>query len=109
MPAPNDSLKDLLSRSSEINVSVTGRKSGRSISIPIWFVFQNDQLYHLPVHGSDTQWYKNLLKNPMIRIALRGAEAEFRAVPVNDAAWVSSVVGKFRSKYGSNDVKKYYS
>jgi deazaflavin-dependent oxidoreductase (nitroreductase family) len=109
MPAPNDALKDLLSRSSEINISVTGRKSGRSISIPIWFVFHDDQLYLLPVQGSDTQWYKNLLKNPTIRIALRGAEAEFRAVLISDAARVSSVVEKFRGKYGSSDVKKYYS
>jgi deazaflavin-dependent oxidoreductase (nitroreductase family) len=109
MPAPNDALKDLLSQSSEINISVTGRKSGRTISVPIWFVFQDDQLYLLPVQGSDTQWYKNLLKNPMIRIALRGAEAEFRAVPISDAARVSSVVEKFRGKYGSSDVKKYYS
>jgi deazaflavin-dependent oxidoreductase (nitroreductase family) len=109
MPAPNDALKDLLSRSSEINISVTGRKSGRSLSVPIWFVFHDDQLYLLPVQGSDTQWYKNLLKNPMIRIALRGAEAEFQAVFISDATEVSSVVEKFRGKYGSNDVKKYYS
>jgi deazaflavin-dependent oxidoreductase (nitroreductase family) len=109
MPAPNDALKDLLSRSSEINISVTGRKSGRTISVPIWFVFHDDQLYLLPVQGSDTQWYKNLLKNPMIRIALRGAEAEFQAVFISDAAEVSSVVEKFRGKYGSSDVTKYYS
>jgi deazaflavin-dependent oxidoreductase (nitroreductase family) len=109
MPAPNDALKDLLSRSSEVNISVTGRKSGRSISIPVWFVLQDDQLYLLPVQGSDTQWYKNLLNNPTIRIALRGAEAKFQAVLISDAARVSSVVDKFRSKYGPSDVKKYYS
>jgi deazaflavin-dependent oxidoreductase (nitroreductase family) len=105
VPARNDSLKDLLSRYREINISVTGRKSRRTISVPVWFVIQDDQLYLLPVHGSDTQWYKNLLKNPTIRIALRGAEAESRAVFISDAARVSSVVEKFRCKYGSSDVK----
>jgi deazaflavin-dependent oxidoreductase (nitroreductase family) len=109
MPARNDALKDRLSRYREINITVTGRKSGRAISIPVWFVLEDDKLYLLPVQGSDTQWYRNVLKNPVIRIDARGAQAEFQAVPVTDAARVSSVVEKFRDKYGANDVKKYYS
>ena len=109
MPARNDALKDRLSRYREINISVTGRKSGRSISIPVWFVLEDDKLFLLPVQGSDTQWYKNVLNNPMIRIDARGAEAKLKAVPVTDASQVSSVVEKFRAKYGTNDVKKYYS
>ena len=109
MPARNDALKDRLSRSREINISVTGRKSGRTISIPVWFALEADKLYLLPVQGSDTQWYKNALHNPKIRIDARGAEAEFHAVPITDAARVSSVVEKFRQKYGAGDVKKYYS
>jgi deazaflavin-dependent oxidoreductase (nitroreductase family) len=109
MPAPNDALRNRLSRSREINITVTGRKSGRSISIPVWFVLDDDTLYLLPVQGSDTQWYKNVLKNPSIGIEAGGAEAEVRAVPVKDATKVKSVVEKFRDKYGANDVKKYYS
>src|SRR5712664_764512 len=109
MPARNDALKDRLSRYREINISVTGRKSGRTISIPVWFVLEDDKLYLLPVQGSDTQWYKNVLKNPSIRIDVRGAEAEFNLVPITDATQVSSVVQKFRAKYGTNGVKKYYS
>ncbi len=108
-PTRNEALKDRLSRSREINISVTGRKSGRAISIPVWFVLEEDKLYLLPVQGSDTQWYKNVLNNPTIRIDARGAEAEFKGVPVTDATQVSSVVKKFRDKYGAGDVKKYYS
>ena len=104
-----DSLKDHLSRYREIKITVTGRKSGRSISIPVWFVFADDKLYLLPVKGSDTQWYKNALKNPAMRIDARGAEAEIKAVPTTDAAQVKSVIEKFRAKYGAGDVKKYYS
>ena len=109
MPTRNDALKVRLSRSREITIAVTGRKSGRTISIPVWFVWEDGKLYLLPVQGSDTQWYKNVLKNPSIRIDARGAEAELKAVPITDAKQVSSVVEKFRSKYGANDVKKYYS
>ena len=109
MPAQSDALRDNLSRSSEINITVTGRKSGRTISIPIWFVADANRVHLLPVQGSDTQWYKNVLKNPSIRVNARGAQGEFQAVPITDSARVSSVVEKFREKYGANDVKKYYS
>jgi len=109
MPTPNDALKDRLSRSREINITVTARKSGRPVSIPVWFVWEDDKLYLLPVKGSDAQWYKNMLKNPSTRIDARGAEAELNGVPVTDPKQVSSVVEKFRTKYGASDVKKYYS
>ena len=108
MPARNDALIDRLSRYHEINITVIGRKSGRTISIPVWFVLDDENLDLLPVQGSDTQWYKNVLVNPLIRIVAGGAEAEFKAVPIADAKQVSSVVAKFRAKYGAKDVKKYY-
>lgn len=108
-PPQKDALKDQLSRSSEIKISVTGRKSGRTISIPIWFALDGDKIYLLPVQGSDTQWYKNVLKNPSIRIGAGSVEAESKAVPITEAKEVASVVEKFRAKYGKGDVKKYYS
>ena len=108
-PPSNDALKSHLSRSREINITVTGRKSGRTISIPVWFVLEDGKLYLLPVTGSDTQWYKNVLKNPSIRIEAGAEKAELRAVPVTDPKQVTSVVEKFRAKYGASDVKKYYS
>ena len=109
MPTQNDSLKDRLSRYREITISVIGRKSGRPSSRPVWFVLEDDNLHLLPVQGSDTQWYKNVLKNPKIRIDARGTEGEFKAAPVTDPMQVQSVVEKFREKYGAKDVKKYYS
>ncbi|MFZ0731922.1 MAG: nitroreductase/quinone reductase family protein [Candidatus Sulfotelmatobacter sp.] len=109
MPTKTTTLKDHLSRVHEIHITVTGRKSGRSITNPVWFVFEGDTLYLLPVEGSNTQWYKNVLKNPLMRIKAGSAEDEFKGVPVTDAARVKSVIEKFRAKYGAGDVKKYYS
>ncbi len=110
MPAQNNNdLTDRLSRSDEIKISVKGRKSGRTISIPVWFALEGENLYLLPVQGSDTQWYKNVLQNPSIRVDAGGAGTELRAVPITDNKQVSSIVDKFRAKYGANDVKKYYS
>lgn len=108
MPTADDSLRAQLSRASEITISVTGRKSGRTISNPVWFVLDGDKLYLLPVRGSDTEWYKNVLKNPTIRVEAAGAEAELRAVPITGDK-VAPVIETFRKKYGVSNVKKYYS
>jgi hypothetical protein len=109
MSTSKDSLKERLTRYRQIKISVIGRKSGRTISIPVWFVLEGEKLYLLPVQGSDTQWYKNVLQNPSIRIDARGVEAGFRSAPVIDANGVKSVIEKFRDKYGVKDVTKYYS
>lgn len=109
MPVQKHSLRDQLSQTNEINISVIGRKSGRMISNPIWFVLDGDKLDLLPVKGSDTQWYQNVLKNPSIKLEAGGAAAESKAVPVTDSLQVANVVEKFRKKYGPGDVKKYYS
>jgi deazaflavin-dependent oxidoreductase (nitroreductase family) len=109
MPTPNNMLKDRLARYRQIEISVIGRKSGKAISIPVWCVMEGDKLYLLPVQGSDTQWYKNVLQNPTLRIDARGVEAAFRGVPITGAKAAKSVVEKFREKYGAKDVKKYYS
>jgi deazaflavin-dependent oxidoreductase (nitroreductase family) len=108
MPSSAETLKDRLARYREIKLSVIGRKSGKAISNPVWFVAEGDTLYLLPVHGSETQWYKNVLKNPTIRVDARGAEAEFQAKPITKSDSVKSVIEKFREKYGAADVKKYY-
>jgi deazaflavin-dependent oxidoreductase (nitroreductase family) len=109
MRTPKNDLKDRLARYRQIKLSVIGRKTGQTISIPVWFVLEGEKLYLLPVQGSETQWYKNVLCNPSIRIDARGVGAELRATPVTDAKAVKSVIEKFRNKYGAGDVKKYYS
>ena len=105
----NDDIKDRLARYHQIKISVIGRKSGKTIAIPVWFALEREKLYLLPVQGSETQWYKNVLKNPSIRIDARDAEAGFQAVPVSDAKAMNSVIEQFQQKYGAEDVKKYYS
>jgi deazaflavin-dependent oxidoreductase (nitroreductase family) len=110
MPTAKDSLKDRLARYRQITITVIGRKSGRKISIPVWFTFEdNNTLWLLPVQGSDTQWYKNILHNARIRIAANGKERVFRATPITDPEAVQHVVETFRGKYGASTVKKYYS
>jgi deazaflavin-dependent oxidoreductase (nitroreductase family) len=104
-----EKLKRELARNEEIELTVVGRKTGRKSSRPVWFVVEGDRLYLLPVTGSDSEWFRNILKNPRITISVAGEKAEFTAEPVQDPNIVASVVDKFREKYGASEVKKYYS
>lgn len=97
-----------LQSTQEIQLTVTGRKSGREITIPVWFAQEGDRLYLLPVNGTDSDWYKNVLKEPTIRLAAGGAQVTARAKPIEDPACVARVVDMFRAKYGSESVDSYY-
>jgi deazaflavin-dependent oxidoreductase (nitroreductase family) len=101
-------LKDL-STANEIDLTVKGRKSGQDISRPVWFVHEHDKLYLLPVQGSDTNWYRNVLKNLNVKISAQRQELSGKARTITDDNKVKEIVEKFRSKYGNSDVQKYYS
>jgi len=105
--AHND-LARALESSREIELTVTGRTSGREISIPVWFVREGDDLFLVPVRGSGSDWYKNVLKAPTIRLAAGKAQLTARATPITDAARVGEILDKFRDKYGAKEAAAYY-
>jgi deazaflavin-dependent oxidoreductase (nitroreductase family) len=98
-----------LKNTDEVEITVTGRKSSRSHTNPVWFVQEGETLFLLPVKGSDSDWYKNVLKTPTISVAANGVEWNAKAKPITDATRVQEIVSKFRARYGTDQVKKYYS
>ncbi len=51
-------------------LTTTGRLSGRPHEIEIWFGIQNNILYLLSGGGDKSDWVKNLLKNPSVRVRI---------------------------------------
>ena len=96
-----------LQGASEIEITVTGRTSGRSLTYPIWFALDGDKLYLIPVKGSDTEWYKNVRKTLSIRLEARGKTLIVGPRFLTDQAHLDQVLEKFRAKYGRT-VKSYY-
>ncbi len=101
-------IKRALADEREVELTVSGRKSGREISIPVWFVEEGDSLYLVPIHGSDSDWYKNVLKTPTVRVTADGAQITAEATAISDPAEVEEVLGKLRAKYGARDVQEHY-
>ena len=105
---PKADLHRRLNSANEITLSVKGRKSGKNIPRPVWFAYEGNTLYLLPVQGSDTSWYKNLLVDPTLKISVNGTEISARGKPITDSNRIDDIVRKFKSKYGEGDVKRYY-
>jgi deazaflavin-dependent oxidoreductase (nitroreductase family) len=98
-----------LARVKEVEITVTGRKSRRSISTPVWFLHEGQKLCLVPVNGTDSNWYKNVLAEPTMQISAAGSKVTVKANPIFDSRKVADVVERLRSKYGAGEVKKYYS
>ena len=99
-------LFERLDKASEITLSVKGRKSARDIPRPVWFVHESNTLYLLPNYGSDTNWYRNFLANPTLKISEVAVKKYPQEGAITDSGRVKDVLSKFSSKYG--DVRKYY-
>ena len=72
-------------------------------------MLEGKALYLLPVKGSDSEWYKNVLEDPAIGVSADDVDWTGTATPITDPAKVREVVEKFRAKYGPGEIKKYYS
>jgi len=104
----NSEIQKALDSSVELQITVTGRRSGREFTTPVWFVLEGKTVFLMPVRGSKNQWYKNVLKSRRIKISSGKVSLELSAKPIDDLKRVASVADKFRKKYGVADVKKYY-
>jgi hypothetical protein len=101
-------LRNASEKSMEIELTVTGRKSQRKISRPVWFVYEDNSLYLLPIQGSETNWYKNILHDSDVKLSVAGQQYNGKSKTISDSNKVKEVVNKFISKYGESEVSKYY-
>ena len=92
----------------EVELGTVGRITGRQTSHPVWFVRRDDTLLLLPITGSDSNWYKNIVASPTIHLAADGAELNTEGTPITDPGRVRSVVDDFRAKYGADQVARSY-
>jgi deazaflavin-dependent oxidoreductase (nitroreductase family) len=102
------SFEAALERTDEIELTTTGRVTGKPISCPVWFVKRGGKLYLVPGDGTGSQWYKNLLKTPAVRLAARGAQYSAMATPITDAGMFAQMLDYFRAKYGEQSVDSLY-
>ena len=94
---------------SELEITVKGRKTSKSRSTPVWFVDEGNKIYLLPVKGSDTEWFKNVLKDPKMTLSVGRISIHVKAEPITKHDQVQKVIGSFAKKYGGiSEIKRWY-
>ena len=89
-------------------ITVVGRRTGRSITLPVQFVHEGNKILLLPFMGKKTSWYANLTKHPAITIDIRGTQLKGNAELSTDGALLAAVVEKFKAKYGESNIADFY-
>ncbi len=97
-----------MTKEKEIELTVTGRKSRKLIPRPVWFVLKGSELFLLPVTGTNSHWYKNILQDPTVKITSSGQTIAGELRPITGKKEVAEVIQLFEEKYGPRDVKRYY-
>jgi len=97
-----------LNRRRQIAITVTGGRTGRPITMPVWFVSDDRALWLLPVYGSKTQWFRNLQKKRAIAVQAGSHRKDLQARLLKSAEAVSTVVQQFREKYRPEEIKRWY-
>lgn len=85
-----------------IDLTTTGRRSGRPATIEIWW-FNIDGRWMISGTPGPRDWYANILSDPRVVIRFAGRELAAQAVPVTDLAlrrrfFTDPQVGWYRSQ-----------
>ncbi len=84
---------------STLEITTTGRKSGKPRTKPIWFVYDRGALYIQSGKDGKTHWYRNLQKDPQMQLKIGQLVLTGRAQFVTDTNEIERVHDLFRSKY----------
>ena len=87
-------------------LTTTGRTSGQPHTIEIWFVHKNGTLYFLSGGRDRSDWVRNLIERPQVRIRVEDHEISGRARLVDDAVEDARarelVFAKYQPGYGGD-------
>ncbi len=84
---------------STVDITTTGRKSGKAHSKPIWFVYDQGHLYLQSGKGGKSDWYQNLKKNPQMTLKIGTITVKGKAKFIDDQKETERIHGLFRTKY----------
>ena len=89
---------DRLGRTLTVDITTTGRQSGRPSRIEIWW-FRIDGRFVITGTPGPRDWYANLLADPRLTVHVDGMDLRARAVPVTDAAFRRTVMTHPRTSW----------
>jgi len=105
----DESVKRGLERDRTIDITTTGRRSGRPHRIEIWFHNLDGRIYITGLPGR-RDWYANVVANPEFTFHLKQtaqADLPARARPVTDEAERREVLAEILRRLGRNELDRW--
>jgi deazaflavin-dependent oxidoreductase (nitroreductase family) len=84
---------------STVDLTTTGRKSGKAHTKPIWFVYDQGHLYLQSGKGGKSDWYQNLKKNPQMTLKIGSISFPGKAKFIDDEKETERIHSLFSAKY----------
>ena len=84
---------------STVEITTTGRKSGKAHTKPIWFVYDQGRLYLQSGKEGKSDWYQNLKKNPQMTLKIGTVTFQGKAKFIDDQNETERIHGLFSAKY----------
>ena len=84
---------------STVEITTTGRKSGKAHTKPIWFVYDKGHLYLQSGQEGKSDWYQNLKKNPQMTLKIGTVTFQGKAKFIDDQNETERIHGLFSAKY----------
>lgn len=100
-------LEKTLRQAEELVLVTRGRRTGRPHESTIWFAYENGGVWLRTDH--DTDWFRNLRRDPHCRIRVGAVEVAATSERIADKATaLRHIVELFRAKYGVEWVSDWY-
>jgi len=84
---------------STVEITTTGRKSGKAHTKPIWFVYDQGHLYLQSGQEGKSDWYQNLKKNPQMTLKIGTVTFQGKAKFIDDQNETERIHGLFSANY----------
>ena len=84
---------------STVEITTTGRKSGKAHTKPIWFVYDQGRLYLQSGQEGKSDWYQNLKKNPQMTLKIGTVTFQGKAKFIDDQKETERIHRLFSAKY----------
>ena len=90
---------DRIKSASTVELTTTGRKTGKEHRKPVWFVVEDGRIVVQAGKDGKTDWYRNLQKTPTAVVRQGGYAFRVQAAMVTDPKRVQAVHELFTAKY----------
>jgi deazaflavin-dependent oxidoreductase (nitroreductase family) len=87
-------------------ITTTGRKSGKQFSVPIGNVRDGSTVYAFTLGGT-SNWYRNLMANPLVTLNIRGKEIQARATPITTDAELLNALEVYKRE-APNQMERFF-